>query len=678
MLAVYGCIVHQHDLKLVAMAAAICVLGCWVTTSLFVRARNDGSARRYGWLFLAGVAAGGSIWCTHFVAMIGYQAGVSISYDPILTGSSFFIAIFGTMAAFAVASLKQWRFSLQVGGGLIGFAVAMMHYTGMAGYQVAGTLVWDMRLVVTSILLSTIFGALALLATEQKLRGQPQLFATGFLTLSIVSLHFIGMSAVNVVPFPEAARAVEVQGTYALGISAIGVGLLIVGMGIASYLIDNSVQTEANAKLLRMALFDDLTGLPNRTNFTKNFEKAIVNCDNSGAQLAYVAIDLDGFKGINDGFGHDIGDAALVAVSKNVSECLQGDGFFARVGGDEFVLIKTFCNSFELDNLLDRIADRFEKKFEIGGFSIDLDASIGVAVYPTDVSDVDKVRIAADLAMQEAKANLSIRVHRFEPSLEAHAVRRRRLAAALKAAVENEDIEVFYQVQTDIRTEEAIGYEALVRWTHPEFGPVSPVEFIPIAEETGLINKLGEAVMRRACIDATHWPDHLKVSVNVSPLQFLNECFAQVVEDVLSKTKLPRHRLQIEITESSLMDDVDNAVLTLNQLRQGGLTIAMDDFGTGYSSLANLRIFPFDVLKIDRGFILGLEESTEAKAIVRAVIRLCSDINVSVLAEGVETEAQRDFLLNAGCFVVQGYLYGQPMQFAALEWEGQLRLASGG
>lgn len=660
MLSVYSCIVYEHDLRLVALAALICVLGSWITIRLYARAREDNSLRRAGWLFLAGVAAGGSIWCTHFVAMIGFESYTKETFEPILTGASFFVAIFGSMLGFLIASWVRSQWGLIFGGATLGLAIATMHYLGMMGFEVEGVVTWDVRFVTASIILSVIFSAAALRYVDSAARYNPIYGATGLLTLAIVSLHFTGMTAVDVVPFAGAGGVTSIQGEFALAISVGGVGLLIVGMGVSSYLIDQSVQTETNEKLRQMALHDELTGLANRAQFSEQLAADLAHAEEVGERLAFLAIDLDGFKEINDGYGHAAGDAALVEISNRLTDRLRPGEALGRLGGDEFGLLKPFSMDRDLDEFIDRVSEAFEQKIPIGDVKATLGGSIGVAIFPSDAQDAEHLASYADMAMYHAKSRLRTRVCRFDASLDETASRKRRLTADLRDAIDTGELELFYQIQKDISDGRTLGYEALARWKHPELGMISPGEFIPLAEETGLIVPLGHWVLYRACTDATLWPEDLRVSVNVSALQLAYEDMSIVVEDVLWNTGLPANRLALEITESTVIGNTDEIIGTLREIQAMGITIAMDDFGTGYSSLASLRAFPFDVIKLDRSFVCELEHSQQARDIVEAIITICNSLEVSILAEGVETEAQRDFLLASGCVAVQGFLFGRP------------------
>lgn len=659
MLSVYYCVTEDHDLRLVALAALVCACGCWITVRLFGRACRDVPGRRAGWLFLTGVAAGGSVWCTHFIAMLGYIPGANVDFDPKMTAASFFVSIFGQMLGFAIAVHGRGWHTRALGGAIMGLAIAAMHFIGMQGYEVEGYIVWDSSLVHASVVAAVVLGAAALSQVGHPSRFRSRYLSALLLLLDIVLLHFTAMTAVEVVPF-EASEGL-IRGVLPIAMSICAVGLLIVGMGVVSHLLDRSLQHESSAKLRRMALYDHLTGLPNRVEFSDRLEQAIERSEGGGRKVAYLSIDLDRFKTINDQFGYQIGDKALVAFAWQVSGVLRDGEVLARTGGDEFALMSCFSNRSDLDNLLDRIDAALEDQIRVANMQFHMDVSVGVAVLPDDAADAERLAVAADLAMYRAKSDPGRRVVHFDPSFEESAARKRQLAIDLRHAIELDQLLPYYQIQKDVRTGRTLGFEALLRWKHPDLGFVPPSEFIPLAEETGKIAAIGEWMLRRACADAARWPEAFTVSVNISPVQFAQDDLELAIEQALWNAGLPAERLQIEITESALMSNVERTVEILHAVKRLGVSVALDDFGAGYSSLATLWAFPFDVIKLDRSFILGLEHGDNARAIIRAVIGLAENLGVTVLAEGVETETQRDCLLQEGCYEVQGYLYGRPL-----------------
>jgi len=409
-----------------------------------------------------------------------------------------------------------------------------------------------------------------------------------------------------------------------------------------------------------MALNDALTGLPNRTSFADHLDHEIRKAAEHGWHIAVVGIDLDRFKEINDLRGHSAGDQALCIVGERLAAALGEDEFAARIGGDEFGATKCFTDQDDLLDFVGRLEKALFEPIEIDGFTSTSGASIGVAVYPEDGATREALIGNADLAMYRAKVDIGRAVCFYEPKLDEAARDRRGLANDLRHAIERGQFELHYQVQTVVTSGEVCGYEVLLRWRHPERGMIPPLKFIPIAEETGSILPIGEWVLREACKEAASWEVPYKIAVNLSPVQFSHSELPRLVHQTLMETGLAPARLELEITESTIIADKTRTLHTLRQIRALGVTIALDDFGTGYSSLDTLRSFPFDKIKLDRSFMKEVESSPQSKAIVRAVLALGKSLNIPVLAEGVETSDQLAVLLREGCDEAQGYLLGRP------------------
>ncbi len=410
-----------------------------------------------------------------------------------------------------------------------------------------------------------------------------------------------------------------------------------------------------------LADHDILTGLHNRASFQRRAEEAIVSAKKRGTTVAVMCLDLDHFKNVNDSLGHAAGDEFLKCTAKRLRACFRDMDTVARFGGDEFGIVFADLNQPETaTTLVSRLLEIVSHPMDFNGQQIVSSVSIGIALSATDGDDADNLIKRADLALYRAKAEGRGTFRFFEQAMDARAQARRALEIDLRQAVTKNQLELHYQPQIDILTSEIVGFESLVRWRHPERGLIPPLEFIPLAEETGIISAIGQWVLHRACTDALAWPGSIKVAVNVSPAQFRNRNIAQLVARVLEDTGLPPNRLELEITESILLRDVDENLATLRNLKSLGVRISMDDFGTGYSSLGSLRSFPFDKIKIDRSFVSDLERSPDAAAIVHAVLGLGHSLGVATCAEGVETREQLAFLRGEGCTEVQGYYYSKP------------------
>ena len=425
--------------------------------------------------------------------------------------------------------------------------------------------------------------------------------------------------------------------------------------------IDINARKAAEQRIAYMARHDALTDLPNRVLFRDRLEQRLAEVARDGGTCAVFCLDLDRFKAVNDSLGHPAGDALLREVAARLRAMLGPDDVLARLGGDEFAIVVHDADSMpRLSELGQRLSAATSRPVAIGEQQVEVGVSIGIALAPDHGRDADTLFRRADLAMYRAKAEGRDRVRWFEPAMDQEAGERRQLQQDLQRAVVQDEFTLHYQPQVRCATGEIIGFEALVRWRHPTQGIVPPARFIPLAEESGLILGLGAWVLRAACAEAARWTHPLRVAVNVSPRQFQQAGLPELVLAVLTETGLSPGRLELEITESLLINDMDRALGILRRLKAIGVRIAMDDFGTGYSSLATLQAFPFDTLKIDRTFVRQLEHSAQAGVIVRTIVGLGRNLAISVVAEGVETETQRRFLAEVGCDDLQGYLFGEP------------------
>lgn len=666
MMRVISCVTGEHNLWLVLVAAMVCAAGSWATIRLFLRAHEANGLQQIGWHFLTAVCAGSSIWCTHFVAMLAYQPGAPIAFDPVLTIASLFIAIIGTAAGFIAATANAPRLAPVVGGAIVGMAISGMHYTGMAAYRVDGIVEWNTTYLVASVVLSVVFACAALsVALNDRIAGRKYLGAA-ILVVAIVSLHFTAMAALQVTPMVTRGDYTDPAALQAMALGIALAGLIVIGTGLASYLIDDRSRMEAFERLHHLAMNDTLTGLPNRANFNEHLDREMTRAKELGCQLAVVGIDLDRFKEINDIWGHSAGDEALKALASRMSALLQDGEFIARLGGDEFAGVKRMKGQSDILDFVSRLEKALFTPIKIEDVETATGASLGVAIYPNDAQNREALVNNADLAMYRAKANVARSVCFYEQAMDEAVRANRTLANDLRDAVENGQLDLHYQVQTSVSTGDIRGYEALLRWKHPTRGNISPAEFIPLAEENGLILPLGEWVLRTACAKAASWDHPYKIAVNLSPVQFAHADLPKLVHEILLETGLKPGRLELEITESTIIADKNRTLNILRRIKALGVTIAIDDFGTGYSSLETLRAFPFDKIKLDRSFMSEVETSPQAKAIIRAVLALGQSLAIPVLAEGVETHSQLSILRAEGCNEAQGFLLGRPAPFGEI------------
>ncbi|ASJ73736.1 putative bifunctional diguanylate cyclase/phosphodiesterase [Granulosicoccus antarcticus] len=427
---------------------------------------------------------------------------------------------------------------------------------------------------------------------------------------------------------------------------------------------DVTEKREAEHRIAQMAQFDALTGLYNRGMLYQKLEATLSNKDQGIAAMLY--LDLNGFKQVNDTLGHPVGDKLLVMVAQRIRSCCKETDLVARLGGDEFAIIMTHLESAKGSELLSgRIIESLSKPFDIDGRNVYTSTCIGITGISDGNATADDIVKRSDMALYEAKSAGSGVFRHFVEDMEHNACIRRTLEIDLGNAIQNNEFELYYQPQIDLHTMKICGAEALIRWNHPTRGQVLPDEFIPVAEKIGLIVPIGNWVLKQACKEALNWPDSINVAVNVSCVQFgnvgmLGVDLLQEVKLALEQSGLPAHRLELEMTETAIMDDVDKSCAVLRDLKQLGVTTAIDDFGTGYSSLQYLRSFQFDHLKIDRSFVSHIETDVDALSIARTIVALGRTMGILSTAEGVETKAQLEIVKEIGCDKVQGYHYAKP------------------
>jgi diguanylate cyclase len=666
MLESFTCLPSEHDASYVAVAAIICVLGSVLSMRLLARVRRNKGIRQFNLLFLSGLVAGSTVWTTHFTAMLGYEAPVVRTFEPTLTFASLAIVVILAWIGFFITTRTRLGPGVEIGGAVFGAGIAAMHYTGMAAFKASGLIVWHQPLIVLSVLLAIGFGAVAANRIARPVTRFCKYGGALSMMLAIVTLHFTGMAAVTIFPLATSADSFPqaLSNTFMIG-SVIAAVTLIMAMAASAYAIDLHAAQEATESYRQLALHDPLTGLPNRHGLAQRLQELFTSVDDT-ARVAVMTLDLDRFKDVNDVHGHAAGDAVLRELSKRISASLQVGEFLARVGGDEFVAVKTdvFARA-EAARFAERLRNLAASPVEWQQVSLSVGCSIGFALYPEHGTAADALCSRADLAMYRAKGIGDSKICVYEPSMDDASRARAELAMDLKRALAENEFELHYQVQNDTCSGEIVGFEALLRWRHPTKGNIPPNQFIPIAEETGLIVPIGNWVLRSACQTAASWLQPYKVAVNVAPLQ-LNHDLADRVVEALRETGLEPWRLEIELTESGIIADRQHALQVVMALKAIGVTVAMDDFGTGYSSLSTLQSFPFDKIKVDKSFVQSVDTNAHAAAIIRATLLLGRSLNIPVLAEGVETERHLEFLREAGCASVQGFLFGKPMPVEAV------------
>jgi len=692
---------YDFSLTLLSLGIAVIIVGGGLLYATVGRRRSDA--------VLAGAIVGIGISAMHYVGMSALLVGGDIAWDPYVLAASLLLGIaFGAAALFVGTRTPGLR--SRIGGAvLLTLGIVSMHFTGMgaAGFENCYAIVSEGDATPTWLSLVVAFASILILlmalggtyldlrdrrrsaAETERMKGLADAAVEGLLvcreqmivTANSSFMELVGLDA-NVVAgrhlcdflTPKAVTALsehpnaplETELTTASGDTLpVEVILREVDFGGTPHqavaIRDLSARKRAEQHIRFLAHHDPLTGLPNRASFARALEDEIAHARRHGQSFAVLCLDLDRFKEVNDLFGHPVGDTLLQRVGQALLSTVEGLGSAARLGGDEFaVLLANVQTAGRAGRIAEQLLDAFRLDNEQAGSGAMISASIGIAMFPDNADDAEHLMSQADTALYRAKQE-GRGIYRFyETAMGAEVRERRLLEHDLRHAVSRNQLRLVYQPQVDIQTDEVTGFEALVRWNHPERGEVSPGIFVPIAEESGLILQIGEWVLRTACAEAARWTAPLSIAVNVSAVQIHSPAFAQTLLEVLLQTGLKPERLEIEITETALVRDITRAVATLRQVRGLGVHIAMDDFGTGYSSLANLRAFPFSRIKVDQSFIRSVDSNDQSAAIVRAVLGLGSGLNVPVIAEGVERPEELEFLKGEVCQSAQGYLLSRP------------------
>lgn len=659
---VLTCLVEDHNLSLVLLAVLMCLVGSYVSVRLFHRTIVEKDSARFYWCFLSALTAGAAIWATHFIAMLGYRPNAPVTFDGPLTIFSALIAVAGTAIGLLFAMHRNRRIAIWCGGGTIGLAIAAMHYVGMFAYRVDGMVSWIPSYVFASIAVAVLLCA-GLVSRLSKMSGPLDAMASvALLSAAIAGLHFTGMAAFVVTPLAGVSVGADSAAFTAMATAIALVAFLIVGAGISTHLLERKTQSDSQARLKHIALHDALTEIANRRGFTAALEDECQKLRRYGRPFALLLIDLDRFKPINDTLGHPVGDEVLRRVAARIKRAIRHGDFLARPGGDEFAVI-AYGIGEEVDavHMAERIVEILDRPYIVDGNVAELGASVGIALAPDHGSTADELVQRTDVALytakQEGKGRSCIFRHELSDALE----RRRLIEADLRRACMRDDFNLVYQPITDTASGRITGAEALLRWTCADRGEVSPAEFIPIAEELGLVSRIGAGVLKQACLDAAKWPDTIDLSVNISPVQLLDPRLPQLVSQALDESALDPARLELEITETALLGNDEIAMEILQQIRDLGVRISLDDFGTGYSSLSYLHRFPISRIKIDKSFVRQLPGDQNSVSIIRAISQLGRSMDMKITAEGIETQDQLDFVSQQGCDNLQGFLISHPI-----------------
>lgn len=687
-----------YDPWLVAASLLISVVASYTALDMAGRvAAAEGAAARW-WLAGGSFAMGVGIWSMHFVGMLALRLPMRVSYEPVLTLLSLLMA----MASSAYALCRVCRETLTaarliLGAVVMGAGIAAMHYTGMAAMHMSPGVHYVPWLFALSILIAVVAAGGALWITFHLRRrgaGVWRLRAASAVAMGIAvaGMHYTGMAAAR---FPAGSTSTMADSGISAGWLAVLIVILaltVLSIALIVSVLDSRMAARtallsdslanANRELQFLALHDSLTKLPNRALLEDRLQQEIQMALRARSRFSVLFLDLDGFKQVNDAFGHHIGDLLLVEASQRIRAAIRGSDTLARLGGDEFVLITSAGEPADAASLADKLVLALRDPIVIAGHQLRITASVGIAIYGGGEILPTELLKNADAAMYHAKALGRDGYCFFETSMNEDAQNQLQLLQDLRLAQDRGELVLYYQPKIDADSGDVIGAEALLRWKHPVRGLISPDQFIPLAEKTGMIFQIGVWVLDEACRQMSLWQaagfTNWSVSVNLSAVQFNHPGLVAMVREALRRNALEPRYLTLEITESTAMRDADASMLILQQLSDMGIRISIDDFGTGYSSLLYLKRLPASELKIDRGFVRDLAQDTEDAAIISAIIALGRTLNLKIVAEGVETAAQQDFLTRLGCNSLQGYLLGRPApaeQFMAAVTAGQNSLA---
>jgi diguanylate cyclase (GGDEF)-like protein len=698
----------RYDLWVVFASILLACFASFVALDLAKRVRaKDGRVARTWWI-AGSIAMGTGIWAMHFVGMLAFSLPMVLGYTRLLTFGSWGAAVAVSGVALSVAGRGTLTPRRLAGGALtMGAGICVMHYTGMAALDMVPGIVWRWDLVALSAAIAVAASAAALLiffwlrrASSPRRNLAYQIAAAIVMGLAISGMHYTGMAAAR---FPEGTVCLSAN---ALGGDSLGTLVLLASAAMLAVTLFTSIRdarmqdkTARSADLLRVANahlgaanaqlrsaneelqrrvdIDALTGLPTRRLFEDRLAHAIARNERTEGSiaardkhgLAVLFINLDRFRPVNDSFGHAAGDIVLEQAASRLRSTARNSDTVARVGGDGFlVLMEDAASVADCETLARRLIEALERPFDVLNRQVEISGSVGIAVYP-DHGQRDKLAAHAEAAMHVAKRLGGGTCALFESKMEAGALEQVSLLNDLRHAIELGQLSLHYQPKIDGQRGQIRGVEALLRWQHPQRGMVSPVVFIPIAERSGLIVGLGNWVIDEACRQMQAWADvgvRMRVAVNVSAHQLRKDDLVERIRQALDRHQVEASQLLCEITESVAMEDIKSTQRVFEGLERIGVYLSIDDFGTGYSSLSYLRQLPAKQLKIDRSFVNDLESSSDARAIVDAVTRLAHALGLLVVAEGVETEGQRDILLQLGCDELQGYFFAKPMPADAL------------
>ena len=671
----------SYSPSLVFISLCVAILASYTALDLSGRIATARGRAVYLWIGGGALAMGFGVWSMHFIGMLALELPLTLGYDLGLTLWSLLVAILSSgFALWLVSQPRLPALQLLFGALIMGAGISAMHYSGMAALRMQPGIDYDPTLFALSLLIAVGASAAALSIAFRLRKKTPYVRlirggAAVIMGLAIVGMHYTGMAAANFPIGSFCGAAVDGLSGKGLDNLVLVSSLAVLVIALLTSVFDDRLNartavladslTLANEELTQLALHDTLTGLPNRILLADRIGQAMSKVTEQGGCFSLMFIDLDGFKPVNDAFGHHLGDRLLREVALRLREQLRSQDTLARIGGDEFVLLVRLLELDDAPQVAARQVSLLSKAFRVDEHDLLISASVGIALYPGNGLSAEELLMNADAAMYHAKGTGKNGYSFFDASMNFNARKQLQLLQDLRQALVLQQFRLHYQPKFDAGTGQPVGAEALLRWEHPQQGLLLPESFIDLAEKTGLIIPIGDWVLNEACRQMRVWFDQgysgWRIAVNLSALQFCHTGLVDSVVEALERHRLPANSLTLEITETTAMSDADASMVVLQRLSQMGVDLSIDDFGTGYSSLMYLKRLPANELKIDRGFVRDLEHDSDDAAIVSAIVALGQALGLRIVAEGVETDTQQSFLTTLGCDSLQGFLLGQPL-----------------
>ncbi|MDF4004201.1 putative bifunctional diguanylate cyclase/phosphodiesterase [Luteibacter sahnii] len=672
----------SYSATLVVASLLVAVVASYTALTMASRVAHSRGVAAGLWLAGGSFAMGLGIWAMHFVGMLAFRLPITVGYDLDLTVLSLLIAIGSSAFALWLVFQKELpRLRLGLGAVLMGAGIAAMHYTGMAAMLMMPEVTYDALRFAASVLIAILASGAALWIAF-RLRGDGEhvllarVGASMAMGAAIVGMHYTGMAAARFPLDSVCGAALTGIPTGGLAWTVIGVTLGVLAVALVVSMLDVRAHVlarsldKANSELMQLALHDTLTRLPNRMLLGDRIEQAAHKATRNGGSFAVLFMDMDGFKAVNDVYGHHAGDLLLKEVARRILTVTRGEDTVARLGGDEFVMVMDVTRPEEAAEQAQRLVDVLGSPYLVHDTAMHVSASVGIALFPENGLAEHDLLVNADAAMYHAKEQGRNGYRFFESAMNANVHQQLLLQQALRGAIDRREFVLHYQPKMVSPGGPLVGVEALLRWNRPEHGLIAPDGFLALAERTGLIVPIGNWVIDEACRQMRAWLDDghrdWTVAVNLSTMQLTHPGLIEVVRSALERHRLDGRYLVLEVTEYTAMRDAEASLAILNQVAALGVGIAIDDFGTGYSSLLYLKQLPADELKIDRGFVTELARGNDDEAIVSAIVALGKTLGLNIVAEGVETAEQQALLERLGCDAMQGYLLGRPMPPEAL------------